>query len=423
MGTATDTRRPDTWVRRRFAGLPPIYWLLIGGVGVARLGFVVVPFRAYYLSHQRHLTEVAAVLVMTAFGAGWAMSQPAGGWLADKYGRRMVIVCGGLASAVAFLAYGAAHTPLTLAFAAWCAGLTFDVYRPAVQAAMVDVVAAADRTRALALLYLVLNVGRGVACIMGGLLAEHWFWSLFVLNALVNTVFGLVVWRTVPAVISQGSSAARPQFRVAFTDRRLAAFTGITLAFYAVHMQSVVTLPLVIDAAGASPLAFGLILALDPLAVAVVQLLLQHWLTRASALLVCSLGVAIVGVGLAVTGFGHSVAWFAATTPIWVAGEVMFLSVAPGVVAGFAPSHLRGVYFGTWGATQGAAALLAPALASWLIAAGGTGLLWWSGALIGVLTAAACIVLRGWLPRLAPATSSYTPRRTSAVATEHGAVQ
>ncbi|HCU51640.1 MAG TPA: hypothetical protein DGG94_17880, partial [Micromonosporaceae bacterium] len=306
-----------------------------------------------------------------------------------------VIIASAWASALAFLAFGSARTLPLLAITGLLAGLSFDAYRPAVQALMTDVVQASRQARALALLYLTMNAGRGVACVLGGLLAENSFWAMFVINAIVNIGFGiavrLVIREPAPAVTPP---AQKLRMRTALADTRLRAFTLITFAFYTVHMQSVITLPVVIDQAGATPLTFGLLLALDPLAVAVVQLLLQHWINRTSALAVCAAGVATVGIGLAITGMGSTVAWFAITIPLWVAGEVAFLTPAAGVVARIAPEGMRGLYFGVWGCCQGAAAVTAPLLASAFIAAGGTTLLWVAGAIAGLITAAGCLLLR-----------------------------
>jgi MFS family permease len=393
--TSVAATRGAAWAAKRFSGLPPTFWWLFGGVGVARLAFFVVPFRTFYLAHDRHLDAVASSLVMTAFGVGWALSQPLGGVAADRIGRRTVIVASAWGSAAAFLAFGSAHALFSLAATALLAGLSFDAYRPAVQALISDLVAATNRARALALLYLVMNVGRGAACVLGGLLAEHSFWLLFVINAVANAGFGLAVLLVIEDAAPGKATQAghHPRLLHVLSDRRLLAFTAVTLAFYTIHMQSALTLPLVMDRSGATPLAFGLLLALDPLAVALIQLVTQDMISRAPALKICAAGVAIVGVGLAITGSGHSVVWFAATIPIWVGGEVLFLTVAPGVVAAIAPPDLRGSYFGVWGCTQGLAAVIAPAIAAVTITVGGFALVWTVGVFAGLVTAAGCLLL------------------------------
>ncbi|HZM81692.1 MAG TPA: hypothetical protein VFC19_38725, partial [Candidatus Limnocylindrales bacterium] len=41
------------WTDRRFGGLSPAFWQLFWGIGLARLGWVVIPFRTFYLAHHR----------------------------------------------------------------------------------------------------------------------------------------------------------------------------------------------------------------------------------------------------------------------------------------------------------------------------------------------------------------------------------
>ena len=383
------------WAARRFGGLPREYWLLAAGAGLFRLGFFVIPFRAFYLSAERHLSVTAASMVMVAFGVGWAASQPLGGWLCDRIGRRAVITTGAFASAGAFLAFGSARGFALLALLACAAGLTFDLYRPALSALTTDVVPQpAQRKKALAVLYLTLNVGRGAACIIGGIVAGQAFWPLFAANAAINVLFGIAVYYGVRSDRPPRAGVPPLRLRVAFKDRRLLVFTGITLVFYTIHMQSVIALPLVLAEHGTKPLQFGLLLALDPLIVAGVQLSVQHKLLTTTALHACAAGVALVGVGLAVAGAGSGIGWYAVTMPLWIAGEVIFLAVAQDVVAALAPPQRVGSYFGLWGLSQGLAALLAPIVATVLIGWGGTGLLWACGAALGIAAAAACLAMQ-----------------------------
>lgn len=388
------------WWRRRFGDLPRAFWGLMAGVGLARLGFFAVPFLTFWLVAERRFSATEAAVVMTLFGAGWTLSMPLGGWLADRLGRRTVIIASAFGAALAYVLIGGVTGLQWTAVVAFATGFTFDLYRPAVQAGISDTVPGEHRGRALGLLYLVMNISRCVACVLGGLLAERAFGALFLVNAAVNVVFGVVacfVLREAPRSTGRGE---RQGFGAALRDGSLVGFTAITAIFYAVHMQSMISLPAVFSAAGATPLDYGLLLALDPLVVVLVQVALQHWLLRTPSLLVCALGVAMVGVGLALTGMGTSLTWYAATIPLWVAGEVAFLTAAPGVVAIIAPEHLRGVYFGVWGGTQGLAAVAAPLLVSLL----GVGdVIWLAGAATGLLAAVACVLLRMRILRLLPA--------------------
>lgn len=386
------TVKPGWWAHR-FGDLPRTFWTLFVAIGVSRIGFVVVPFLAFWLVTDRRMSTAAAGLVLAAFGAGWTAGQPLGGALADRLGRKAVIIASAWASAGAFLLLGSAQTTAWLCVWAAVAGVTFDMGRPAVQALMTDTTAPHRRAAALSLLYMIMNLSRAASCVLGGTLAERssW-WALFVLNAALNIAFGLVILRTVTEQ-HPGRAQAGAGWSVALRDRAFVRFTLVTLAFFVIHTQSVVTLPIVISQAGVSPLWFGLILSADPLAVVVIQLLAQRRLTSLPAARVCAAGIAAVGVGLAVAGMGSSVGWFFATTPLWIAGEVAFLATAPGIVAALAPEQLRGAYFGLWGATLGAAGLIAPIVATALISTGGTDLLWACCIAGAAVTAAACLRL------------------------------
>jgi len=384
----------DSWWGRRFGGLPRAFWALFGGIAAARLGFFVVPFLSFWLVADRGLAPGDVGLVMTAFGVGWALSTPLGGWLADRLGRRAVIVASGAGAAGAYLGIAAVHAVAWLVVAALFVGATFDLYRPALQAAITDAVPAAARTRALGLLYLAMNASRMIACAAGGAVANTGeFAILFVANAVVNIAFGAVIWRAVPADRPTRAQGGSGGLRMALADQRLVVFTLATFAFYTIHTQSMVALPVVFAHAGATPLIYGVLLALDPLVVVVCQVGAQAVLNRIPALVTCAAGVTAVGVGLALSGLSPNLAWMTCTLPIWVIGEMAFLTAAPGVVAALAPDRSRGTYFGIWGATQGAAAVLAPLLAATASATGRTDLIWSGGALAGLLTTATLLAM------------------------------
>jgi MFS family permease len=77
---------------RLTAGLPQAFWLLWVGTIINRLGGFVVPFLSLYLTSERGVTVAEAGLIVAAFGAGSFAAQLAGGELADRLGRRPVLL-------------------------------------------------------------------------------------------------------------------------------------------------------------------------------------------------------------------------------------------------------------------------------------------------------------------------------------------
>src|SRR6266700_6603250 len=75
------------FLHRRVDGLPGPFWVLWSGTLVNRIGLLVEPFLAFYLSAQGlSLGAIGVALAMS--GAGSILSQLIGGALADRIGRR-----------------------------------------------------------------------------------------------------------------------------------------------------------------------------------------------------------------------------------------------------------------------------------------------------------------------------------------------
>lgn len=179
-------------------GLPREFWALWTGALVNRLGTFLFSFLGLYLTSARDLSVGRAGTIVALVGAGSIASQPIGGQLADRIGRRPTLVGGMLASAAAIGALALVHDLWLIALCALAVGVTGDIYRPAAQATIADVVPLADQRRAGALMFWAINLGFGIAGAVGGLLAEHGYELLFVLDALTCAGYAIVVWRAVP---------------------------------------------------------------------------------------------------------------------------------------------------------------------------------------------------------------------------------
>ena len=142
-----------------FLNLPRTYWYLFLGTLINRLGTFVLPFLTIYLTSQQGLTPTTATLVVSCFGAGSFVSQLTGGELTDRLGRRPVMLVSFLAAPAAMFTLGFAHGLPIIVICTLVLGFLTDLYRPAVNAAVADMVPSADRTRAYGYIYWAVNVG------------------------------------------------------------------------------------------------------------------------------------------------------------------------------------------------------------------------------------------------------------------------
>ncbi len=381
------------WWTRRAGGLPRSFWVVFAGTVINRLGYVVEPFLALYLVHGRGLSVGVAGLLIACFGAGAFVSQPLGGLLADRAGRRLTIILGMTGSAVGFIVLGLAPTLVVIGIAAALCGLAIDLYRPAVAAIVADVVPTPDRTRAYGLLYWGLNLGVGVAAVAGGFLAQHSYWFLFILDAATCVGFAVVVGVGLPETRPERHIEEQGGYGAVLSDRLMLAIAASAFVSGVVYLQSFVTLPLVMSIHGLGPAAYGLAYVVNPIAVIVVQPLTIRWLAKQRLVSVYAGGAVLLGLGFFVTLFARSVLAYAATVLLWTLGEIAFNAVGPALVADLAPIHLRGRYNGVFGTAFGAAALVAPIAGTATLQHLGEGLLWSACLVVSVIAGCGILLL------------------------------
>jgi MFS family permease len=369
--------------------LPRPFWVVWAGTLVNRICYFVEPFLALYLARSRHLNTPTIGLILTSFGTGSFLSQPIGGFLADRIGRRRTLVIGMVATAASYGFLVAARGDVVIGAAAFTAGLAIDLYRPAVSALIADLVEPDQRRRAYGLNYWALNLGVSFAGVLGGYFATHSFYLLFALDGATCLAFAVLIARGVPelgvppAPANEGSG-----YSVALHDGLLIALTGATLITATVYIQSFATLPLAMRANHLSPFDYGIAYTVNPIAVIVLQPIAIRLLAQRSAPVVLTGSALLVGGGFGLDVFAHSLFAYAATVLVWTLGEIGGSVVGPALIAEIAPAHQRGRYNGVFSAAFGGAAILGPLVGTMTLGHLGRTTLWTSCLVCGVMAAA-----------------------------------
>ncbi|MGA5765655.1 MDR family MFS transporter [Nonomuraea bangladeshensis] len=391
--SSTSVEKPPSFLRAQVGGLPRPFWALWCGTLVNRLGTMVMPFTGVYLTQARGLSVTAAGLVMGVFGVGSLLSQPLAGMLTDRIGRRATLSGGMLASGAAMLALGySVSLPAVLA-SMLVLGVVIDLYRPASNALVADLVGPAERPRAYGLLFWGINLGYSVGMTAGGWLAGLGFLWLFWIDAVSCVVFAVLVWRAVPETRPEGARQATGGFGAVLRDRVMVAFTLVVLGNALVYAQTMTMLPVAMTkAAGLSTAQYGTAMALNGVLIVVVQPLVSGWLGRRDPARTFALGLAVMGAGFALTAFVTSTLGLTATIAVWTAGEIVTAGIAGTIVAALAPEELRGRYAGLFGLAWSAAAVLAPLLGGPLLELGPRAL-WFTIGAVGLASAAGMLAL------------------------------
>ncbi|MFF3216348.1 MDR family MFS transporter [Streptomyces sp. NPDC002886] len=377
----------------RFGGLPGPFWILWSGTLINRLGTMVIPFLSFYLSRERGLsaTEIGAVLAV--LGVGGVLSQPIGGVIADRWGRRVALTGGMLATGGLMLALGYAGSTPVVIVVVFLLGIALDLFRPASQAIVADLIPPEGRPRAFGMLLWAVNLGFALSMALGGALARDGFLTLFWIDALSCAVFGVLVWRGVPEGPTRREGIDRGRVADVLRDRVMLIFVSLTLLCAFVFMQALTTLPLAMERQGLATSSYGLVMALNGLTIVVLQPLIGHRLGSFDRTHGLVLGMVLMGAGNAATAWVSTTPGYAGAVAVWTVGEVLLTSIGSALVADLAPVHLRGRYNGLYGLAWGLGSFTAPLGGTHLLEAGAS-VLWYTCAALCALAAVGQWALR-----------------------------
>jgi len=395
--TSSSERSP----RLRFlpnAGLPRAYWFLWGGTIVNRLGGFVIPFLTLYLTGPRGLPVGQAALMVSLFGAGSFAASLIGGELADRLGRRPVMLISFFVAPLAMLAVGLGEAIASIAVATLLLGFFTDLYRPAVNAAVADMVPPEDRPRAYGYLYWAINLGAAVAPILAGLMARSNYLLLFFGDALTTFLFGVIILigvrETRPAGPQGGASPALgDRLRAVRSEPILLAFTGLALVFGTIYMQGHVTLPVNMISNGLTPEQYGLAVAINGALIVILGIPASNAAGRWPRFGVMAASSVLLGIGFGLPALVTTFAGYALSVAIWTLGEIGGATVAPAIVSDLAPVDKRGLYQGVFGAAWGLAFLTGPVLGGWVYQNYGATALWTACLVVGGLLGAGYLAM------------------------------
>ncbi|HEX2992276.1 MAG TPA: MFS transporter [Anaerolineales bacterium] len=371
-------------------GLPPTFWLIWTGTLVNRLGGFVIPFLTLYLTAQRAIPVGRAALIVSLFGAGSFLAQLGGGELTDRLGRRPVMLMSFFVTPVFMIMLGLARDLFLISAATLIVGFFMDLYRPAVGAAIADLVPPESRTRAYGYNYWAINLGAAVAPLLAGLMASYNYLILFVADALTTAIFGLIVFfgirETRPAEDHHASHSPVSE-RITQLRREpiLLIFSLITLFFGVIYMQGNVTLPLDMQSHGLGPRDYGAAIAVNGFLIILVTIPVSNMAAKWPRFETVAISAVLLGAGFGFTALATSLPLFAMSVALWTLGEIAATSVSPAIIADLSPVRLRGLYQGIFGAAWGLSYFIGPLAGGWVYEQLGSTTLWIGCLILGLI--------------------------------------
>lgn len=388
----------------RYFTLSRTVYILCLGTLVNRAGTFVLPFLTIYLQDELGWEKGSATYASCVYGIGAIIAMVLGGHLADRCGRKVMMICALCGAAAGLLLFGAVTTTWAVMAALLLFAILGEMYRPAASAMIADVTPVELRPQAFALMYVAVNLGFAIALPVGGFISERSFAWLFRLDALTSGVYALIIFLSIRETLhfTRGSGAsgqpresnspgARDSMlaaaRIIISDRVFMLYWAGTFLLCLLYMQALTVLPLHLRQQGFSKQEYGWIIGVNGMLIVVLQLPVTAIVTRFPRKFMVPLSSVVTGIGFALTVFADRGWQHGAAVAVWTCGEIMNAPLMSAIIGDLAPSHMRARYLGTFSMCFSLAMVVSPPIGGWVLVNAGPAALWLGCAGMGLFSA------------------------------------
>ncbi|HMB25428.1 MAG TPA: MFS transporter, partial [Anaerolineales bacterium] len=321
-----------TRTRKIYNGYPRAFWIYNVIVFIDRLGgFMLYPFFALYLTKKFDIGMSTVGILFAIFSVSGMIGSALGGAIADRMGRKVVIICSLLLSSLSALGMGFAPTIGIFIAVVAIVGTLSNIGGPAHEAVVADLLPPDKRAEGYGIIRVVFNTAVVIAPPIAGLLISNSYLTLFITDAVISVISAVVVRLALPETKPQAHADAQPEtmkqtfagYGRVFKDTRFLAFIGVTVLMTLVYMNMNSTLGVYLrDQRGLPELKYSLLLSLNAIMVVVLQFWITRRLEKYKPMLMMAAGSLLYAIGFAMYGFVAAFGLFILAMVIITIGEM-----------------------------------------------------------------------------------------------------
>ena len=178
-----------------FKGFTREIWILAFITFINRAGTMVLPFLSKYLKEDLHFSYSEVGWIMVCFGTGSIIGSWLGGKLSDKMGFYKIMIFSLLTSGLMFFVIQFITSFVGLCVSMFLIMIVADMFRPAMFVSIGAYAKPENRTRALTLVRLAINLGFAAGPAIGGLIIMSiGYRGLFWIDGLTCIIAILIFW-------------------------------------------------------------------------------------------------------------------------------------------------------------------------------------------------------------------------------------
>ncbi len=388
---------------------PRQFWLLIGASFIDMVGNALIfPFFALFMTDRFDVSIARVGVIFAIYSGAGIVGSTIGGALADRFGRKPIVLTSLVASALGNLALAFITDFEMLYVLAATIGTIGAVGGPAWHAMMADLLPEEKRAEGFGLIRIAFNVAVMFGPMIGGLLAGVSYVLLFSVDAAASAITAtLLFWflretRPEKAPSATGADAEETLLQTfkgygtVLHDRVFISFALIGIAAWLVYHQMNTTLAVYLrDEHGIQPQGFGLLIGMNALMVVAFQFGVTRRIRQRGypSMLVLAAGTILYAIGFSMYGWVAGYALFIAAMIIITMGEMIAVPVAQATAAKLAPADMRGRYMAVLGFGFAIASGSGTWLAGQISSSLGFEWVWYLAGMLGAAASVAYLVM------------------------------
>jgi MFS family permease len=338
---------------------PGPFRVLVLATFIDRLGgFLLFPFFALYITARFNVEMPQVGILFTIVSAGSILGSMIGGALADKIGRKFLIIFGLVVSGIGSIFMGIVNELAAFYILAAILGVLGDFGGSARQAMVVDLLPKNKQAEGFGILRVAVNLSAVIGPILGGAIVTQSYLFLFIADAVSSIITAIIVLIVIPETKPERKDDT-PQVSIVKTligykevlkDFQYIAFLSVSAITVVVYAQLNSTLSVFLrDVHGFAPWKFGFLLATNAIMVVVLQFWITRKVSKYAPMKVMAVGTLLYMVGFGMYGFISSEFLFFVAMIILTMGEMIEMPIGQSVAARFATEDKRGRYMAFFG--------------------------------------------------------------------------
>lgn len=334
---------------------------------------MTMPFLAIYLHNELAASPLLIGLTLGIAPLSATFGGFIGGFLTDKFGRKVVIISTVFVWSAVFVGFALATSALVFVLLNAINGLCRSFFEPGTQALMIDFTEDTKKRRLFSVRYTAINIAAVIGPLIGVMISKLSSPAVpFIITASMYALYGLFLifvlnkYEMRQKLLVKGQSI-RHIFQVVLADRKLLLFLAGGILISLGYSQFDSTLPQFIQMNIEDGVElFSILIALNATVVLLLQLPISIITEKISIMKSLVIGILFFAAGLMLFAFAESYFTFIVAMTVFTIGEIFAFPMMNAIIEEIAPETQKATYLGA-SQFKNIGGFIGPLFGGWLL--------------------------------------------------------